>query len=46
MSKTLLEMKNITKRFGSVTALENVNLEVTEGEIHALCGETELVNQL
>ena len=39
MSKTLLEMKNITKRFGSVTALENVNLEVTEGEIHALCGE-------
>ena len=39
MAKTLLEMKNITKRFGPVVALENVNLEVTEGEIHALCGE-------
>lgn len=39
MANTLLEMKNITKRFGPVVALENVNLEVTEGEIHALCGE-------
>ena len=39
MAKTLFEMKNITKRFGPVVALENVNLEVTEGEIHALCGE-------
>ncbi len=39
MASTLLEMKNITKRFGPVTALENVNLQVTEGEIHALCGE-------
>lgn len=35
----LLEMKNITKTFGSVKALSNVNLQVQEGEIHALVGE-------
>lgn len=39
MAKTLLEMKNIVKVFGSVKALTNVNLKVEEGEIHALCGE-------
>ncbi len=39
MAKTLLEMKNITKVFGTVKALSNVNLKVEEGEIHALCGE-------
>ena len=32
-------MKNITKRFGKVTALKDVNLEVKEGEVHALVGE-------
>ncbi len=35
----LLEMKNITKTFGTVKALDNVNLQVKEGEIHALVGE-------
>lgn len=35
----LLQMKNITKRFGKVTALSNVNLEVKKGEVHALVGE-------
>ena len=39
MAKTLLEMKNITKLFPGVKALDNVNLQVEEGEIHALCGE-------
>lgn len=39
MSKTLLEMKNITKTFPGVKALDNVNLKVEEGEIHALVGE-------
>lgn len=39
MEKTLLEMRNITKRFGKVTALSNVNLKVREGEVHALVGE-------
>ena len=32
-------MQNITKVFPGVKALDNVNIEVTEGEIHALCGE-------
>ena len=39
MAKTLLEMKNITKTFPGVRALDNVNLQVEEGEIHALVGE-------
>ena len=39
MAKVLLEMKNITKTFPGVKALDNVNLQVMEGEIHALVGE-------
>ena len=39
MAKVLLEMKNITKEFPGVKALDNVNLQVEEGEIHALVGE-------
>ncbi len=35
----ILEMRNITKRFPGVKALDNVNLHVEEGEIHALVGE-------
>lgn len=39
MAKILLEMKDITKIFPGVKALDNVNLQVEEGEIHALVGE-------
>ncbi|NLK27929.1 MAG: sugar ABC transporter ATP-binding protein [Clostridiales bacterium] len=39
MPSLILEMKNITKRFPGVKALDNVNLQVEEGEIHALVGE-------
>jgi putative multiple sugar transport system ATP-binding protein len=39
LAAILLEMKNITKRFPGVKALDNVNLQVEEGEIHALVGE-------
>ena len=39
MSEIILEMKNITKTFPGVKALDNVNLRVKEGEIHALVGE-------
>ncbi|QIZ07527.1 ATP-binding cassette domain-containing protein [Priestia megaterium] len=39
MSKIILEMRNITKEFPGVKALQNVNLKIKEGEIHALCGE-------
>jgi putative multiple sugar transport system ATP-binding protein len=35
----ILEMRGITKTFPGVKALDNVNLAVREGDIHALCGE-------
>jgi putative multiple sugar transport system ATP-binding protein len=38
-SPVLLEMRNITKTFPGVKALQNVNLQVRQGEIHAICGE-------
>ena len=39
MNTPILEMKNIEKKFGSVTALNGVNLEVFPGEIRGLIGE-------
>lgn len=39
MSEYILEMKNITKEFPGVKALDNVNIKVKKGEIHALVGE-------
>ena len=39
MSAYILEMKNITKTFPGVIALNNVSLQVKRGEIHALVGE-------
>ncbi|BFL11158.1 ATP-binding cassette domain-containing protein [[Clostridium] hylemonae] len=39
MNRLLMEMKGITKTFPGVKALDNVNLQVEEGEIHALVGE-------
>ncbi len=39
LSEYILEMENITKDFSGVKALNNVNLKVKKGEIHALCGE-------
>ena len=39
MADNILVMKNITKEFPGVKALDNVNLEVRRGEIHALVGE-------
>jgi branched-chain amino acid transport system ATP-binding protein len=38
MTKKLLEVKDILVKFGGVTALNNVNLHVNEGEIAALIG--------
>ncbi|HOK63445.1 MAG TPA: ATP-binding cassette domain-containing protein, partial [Soehngenia sp.] len=35
----ILEMKNITKEFPGVKALDNVNFKVKRGEIHCLVGE-------
>ncbi len=39
LANYLLEMRNITKTFPGVKALDNVNLQVEPGEIHAIVGE-------
>ena len=39
MSDFILEMRGITKKFPGVKALQDVNLKVRRGEIHAICGE-------
>ncbi|MCX7658867.1 MAG: ATP-binding cassette domain-containing protein, partial [Oscillospiraceae bacterium] len=39
MENVILEMRNITKLFPGVRALNNVNLKVKENQIHALVGE-------
>lgn len=39
MSDSILEMKNITKQYPGVLALDQVNISVQQGEIHALVGE-------
>jgi branched-chain amino acid transport system ATP-binding protein len=38
MREKILELKNLTMRFGGVTALDNVDLDVFKGEICALIG--------
>jgi branched-chain amino acid transport system ATP-binding protein len=47
----LLEVKGLMKRFGGVTATDNVDLDVIKGEIHAIigpngAGKTTLISQL
>ena len=39
MSDNILEMRGITKTFPGVKALDDVNLAVKKGSIHALVGE-------
>ncbi len=52
MSKPIaLQMKGITKTFGSITANENVDLDLYKGEILAIlgengCGKTTLMNMI
>ncbi len=39
MSEPLLSMRDVVKRYGAVTALAGIDLEVRAGEVHALVGE-------
>jgi phospholipid/cholesterol/gamma-HCH transport system ATP-binding protein len=38
MNTPLIEFKNITKRFGSQTVLQNVNLQIYEGQVTTIIG--------
>jgi ABC-type sugar transport system ATPase subunit len=38
-SALILEVQNVSKRFGGVQALNGVNMDVRYGEVHALVGE-------
>ena len=51
MAKNVIEMDQITKRFGSFTAVDDVTFHLRQVEFHALLGEngagkTTLVNVL
>ncbi len=51
MNRTLLEVRGLTKSFGALLASDDVNLEVREGETHAIigpngAGKTTLISQL
>jgi len=39
VNANILEMRSITKTFPGVKALSDVTLNVTRGEVHAICGE-------
>ena len=51
IGELILQVKGVSKRFGGVHALENVDFDVRSGEVHALVGEngagkTTLINIL
>ena len=51
MAETILEIKNLSKHFGGVTATDDVSLSIRKNQIHAIigpngAGKTTLVSQL
>jgi len=47
----VLSLRNLSKRFGGVVAVDRVNLDVAPGEVHALigpngAGKTTLIGQI
>ena len=51
MADPLLRVENLVRRFGGITATDNLSLEVAKGELHAIigpngAGKTTLISQL
>ncbi len=51
MSQAIVEMKNVSKSFGTTAAVEDVNLDIKEGEFFSLlgpsgCGKTTLLRMI
>jgi len=51
VAEPLLRVKNLVRRFGGIVATDNLSLDVTKGELHAIigpngAGKTTLISQL
>ena len=51
MAEPLIRVKNLVRRFGGIVATDNLSLDVTKGELHAIigpngAGKTTLISQL
>jgi len=51
MNRSLVELDNVSKRFGGFTAVESINLNISEGEFLAImgssgCGKTTTLRML